>query len=103
MDGVITSYSIHYTKLYERPHRRLVCVSAGGYRGGQRRCSRRQPGHRGHRLPSLERGVALGVIDDYTLDLDEALARADILVLAAPTLVTAELLRDILPRSYNFV
>ncbi len=52
----------------------------------------------GHRLPSLERGVALGVIDDYTLDLDEALARADILVLAAPTLVTAELLRDILPR-----
>jgi prephenate dehydrogenase len=27
----------------------------------------------GHREPSLRRGVELGVIDDFTLDLDEAI------------------------------
>jgi len=52
----------------------------------------------GHREPSLRRGVELGVIDDYTLDLDEAIDRADILVLCAPTLIAADMLRDILPR-----
>ncbi|MEM1112143.1 MAG: prephenate dehydrogenase/arogenate dehydrogenase family protein [Pseudomonadota bacterium] len=51
----------------------------------------------GHRSPSLERGVELGVIDEYTLDLEEAVARADILVLAAPTLVAADMLGRILP------
>ena len=34
----------------------------------------------GHREPSLRRGVELGVIDDFTLDLDEAITQADILV-----------------------
>ena len=52
----------------------------------------------GRRLPSLEQGVELGVIDDYTLDLGEAVAQADILVIAAPTLVAADLLADILSR-----
>lgn len=52
----------------------------------------------GHREVSLARGVELGIIDDYTLDLDEALAEADILVLATPTLVAEALLREILPR-----
>jgi prephenate dehydrogenase len=52
----------------------------------------------GHRAPSLERGVELGVIDEYTLDLDEALERADIVVLCAPTLVAAEMLADIVRR-----
>ena len=51
----------------------------------------------GYRTPSLERGVELGVIDEYTLDLEEAVKRADILVLAAPTLVTAEILKQVLP------
>jgi cyclohexadieny/prephenate dehydrogenase len=51
----------------------------------------------GHRSPSLVRGVELGVIDDYTLDLDEAVAMADILVIAAPTLVAAQILEQILP------
>tara|TARA_R100000900_G_scaffold28857_1_gene22697 strand:+ start:42529 stop:43446 length:918 start_codon:yes stop_codon:yes gene_type:complete len=51
----------------------------------------------GHREASLARGVELGIIDDYTLDLDEALAEADILVLATPTLVAEALLREILP------
>lgn len=52
----------------------------------------------GHREPSLRRGIELGVIDDYTLDLDEAIDQADVLVLCAPTLIAADMLRDILPR-----
>lgn len=52
----------------------------------------------GHREPSLKRGIELGVIDDYTLDLDEAIDQADVLVLCAPTLIAADMLRDILPR-----
>lgn len=52
----------------------------------------------GHREPSLRRGVELGVIDDFTLNIDEAIAQADILVLCTPTLVAAEVLADILPR-----
>jgi prephenate dehydrogenase len=52
----------------------------------------------GHREPSLRRGVELGVIDDFTLDLDEAIDQADVLVLCAPTLIAADMLRDILPR-----
>ena len=51
----------------------------------------------GHRAPSLRRGVELGVIDDFTLDLDDALGQADILVICTPTLVAARMLRDILP------
>ena len=52
----------------------------------------------GHREPSLKRGVELGVVDDFTLDLDEAIDQADVLVLCAPTLIAADMLRDILPR-----
>lgn len=52
----------------------------------------------GHRQPSLERGVELGVIDEFTLDLDEAIDRADILVIATPTLVASDMLLKILPR-----
>jgi len=51
----------------------------------------------GHRQPSLARGLELGVIDEYTLDLDEAIDRADILVIATPTLIASELLKKILP------
>ncbi len=52
----------------------------------------------GHREPSLKKGLELGVIDDFTLDLDEVLRRSDILVICAPTLVAAEMLGDILAR-----
>jgi len=51
----------------------------------------------GHRDTSLRRGVELGVIDEFTLDLDRAVAQADILVLCTPTLTAADLLRRILP------
>ena len=52
----------------------------------------------GHRKPSLQRGVELGVIDEFTLDLDEAIERADILVICTPTLTAAQMLEHILPR-----
>ena len=52
----------------------------------------------GHREPSLRRGVELGVIDDFTLDLDEAIEQADILVVCTPTLVASNMLRQILPK-----
>ena len=52
----------------------------------------------GHRDQSLRRGVELGVIDEFSLDLDEVIERADILVICAPTLVAAELLQRILAR-----
>lgn len=52
----------------------------------------------GHREPSLRRGLELGVIDGYTLDLGELVEQADILVICTPTLVAAEVLAQILPR-----
>ncbi len=52
----------------------------------------------GHREGSLQRGIELGVIDEYTLDLDEAIERADILVICTPTLTAARMLEEILPR-----
>jgi prephenate dehydrogenase len=42
--------------------------------------------------------VELGVIDDFTLDLDEAMRLADILVICTPTLIAADTLREILAR-----
>jgi cyclohexadieny/prephenate dehydrogenase len=59
--------------------------------------SRRFIGY-GHREPSLRRGVELGVIDEFTLDLEEAIARADILVICTPTLTAAQMLKQVLPR-----
>jgi len=50
----------------------------------------------GHREGSLLRGVELGVIDSFTLDLAEAVERADIFVIATPTLVAAELVADLI-------
>lgn len=58
--------------------------------------SRRFVGY-GHRDPSLRRGVELGVIDDFTLDLDEAIEQADIMVVCTPTLIASTMLERILP------
>ena len=52
----------------------------------------------GHREPSLRRGLELGIIDDYTLELNEVIGRAEILVICTPTLVAEQVLEDILPR-----
>lgn len=52
----------------------------------------------GHRAPSLQRGLELGVVDEFTLDLDEALQRADVLVICTPTLTAERMLEQILPK-----
>ncbi|CAA0125417.1 Cyclohexadienyl dehydrogenase [Halioglobus japonicus] len=52
----------------------------------------------GHREPSLRRGVELGVIDEFTLDLDAAIDRADIVVICTPTRTAEKMLAQILPR-----
>lgn len=52
----------------------------------------------GHREKSLRRGLELGVIDAFSLDLAEVMEQADILVVCTPTLVAADMLAEILPR-----
>ena len=54
-------------------------------------------GH-GPREASLKKGLELGVIDDYSLDLDTALAGVDLVVIGAPTLKAADLLTELLGR-----
>jgi len=53
----------------------------------------------GHRDISLKKGLERGVIDGYSLDMDEALADADIAVIGTPTLTTGELAREALARA----
>lgn len=51
----------------------------------------------GRRAESLQQGIALGVIDRYSLDLAEAVDDADIVVIAAPTLIAEQLLLEVIP------
>jgi prephenate dehydrogenase len=44
----------------------------------------------------LEKGRALGLIDDFSLDLDEVLTAADIVVIGAPPKATAQLLPKVI-------
>ena len=51
----------------------------------------------GRREASLIKARELGVIDRWTLDLGEAVAEADIVVIATPTLVAEQVLADLKP------
>ncbi len=51
----------------------------------------------GRRSASLVRGLELGVIDHWTLDLAEALRDADVVLIATPTLVAEQVMADIAP------
>ena len=51
----------------------------------------------GPREPSLQRGQELGIIDGYTLDLDEAIQSAEVIVIGAPPMASGELLATLLP------
>lgn len=53
----------------------------------------------GPRAPSLEKGRALGIIDAFSLDLDEVLSAADMVVIGAPPKATARLLPDVIERA----
>ena len=44
----------------------------------------------------MKRGRALGVVDDYSLALDEVIEQADVIVVGAPPAATASVLRDIM-------
>ncbi|MFA7555921.1 MAG: prephenate dehydrogenase/arogenate dehydrogenase family protein [Spongiibacteraceae bacterium] len=44
---------------------------------------------------NLQRGVELGVVDRYSLDLADAIAGADVIVIATPTLITADVLQQL--------
>ena len=50
----------------------------------------------GPRAPSLERGLALGLIDRFSLDLPAVVAEADVIVIGAPPEATAQLLPEVL-------
>jgi prephenate dehydrogenase len=52
----------------------------------------------GRRAESLQKGIDLGVIDSFSLDLDAAVQGADIVVVAAPTLTAEDLLTDVVKR-----
>ena len=49
----------------------------------------------GPREPSLMRGLELGVIDDYSLALEDVFFRADLIVVGAPPIATGEVLRSL--------
>ncbi|MGD2009234.1 MAG: prephenate dehydrogenase/arogenate dehydrogenase family protein [Cellvibrionales bacterium] len=50
----------------------------------------------GPREPSLQKGVDLGVIDRFSLDLETALADTGLIVVGAPPMATGEILTEIL-------
>ncbi len=51
----------------------------------------------GHRAQSLQKGIELGVIDRYSLDLAEAVKDADIVVIATPTLIAETMIEKLVP------
>ena len=55
----------------------------------------------GPREKSLALGLELGVIDSYSLDLDDAIFGADMIVVGAPPVATGELLATLLPKLAN--
>ncbi len=88
------------------PHDNLVILGLGLIGGSLARAARasgfcRRVTGWGYRDTSLKRGVELGVIDDFTLDLEEAIAAADILVICTPTLTAADVLAQILAATEN--
>ncbi len=51
----------------------------------------------GRRSASLEKGLELGVIDHWSLDLAEAVKGADVVLVATPTLIAEQILADLQP------
>ena len=49
----------------------------------------------GPREPSLKRGLELGVIDDYSLDLNDIVEQADVIVVGAPPIATADMIKEL--------
>ena len=49
----------------------------------------------GPREPSLKRGLELGVIDDYSLNLNDIVEQADVIVIGAPPIATADMISQL--------
>ena len=81
-----------------------VVIMGLGLMGGSLARSLKQTGFcqhitgHGHRDVSLKKGMSLGIIDSYSLDLDEALAGADMVVIATPVLRAIEGVAEVLPK-----
>jgi prephenate dehydrogenase len=80
-----------------------IAILAVGLIGGSLAQCLRQQGFAkqvvgwGRKEANLQRGVELGVIDSYELDLAKAVAGADIVVIATPTLIAADMLHRLAP------
>jgi cyclohexadieny/prephenate dehydrogenase len=80
-----------------------VVIMGLGLMGGSLARSLKQTGFcehiagHGHRDVSLKKGVALGIIDSYSLDLQGAVADADMVVIATPVLRAIEAVAEVLP------
>lgn len=78
-----------------------VCILALGLIGGSLAKALRENGFAGEvvgwgrREASLQRGVELGVIDSYQLELAEAVKGSDIVVIATPTLIAEKMLQQL--------
>jgi prephenate dehydrogenase len=81
-----------------------VLIIGLGLIGGSLARSLKETGHcrevvgYGYRDDSLKKGVEQGVIDRYSLDLDEALREVDVVVVATPVLIAQDILKDIFKR-----
>lgn len=81
-----------------------VLIIGLGLIGGSLARSLKQSGHcrevvgHSYRDYSLKKGVEQGVIDGYSLDLDEALAGVEVVVVATPVLIAQDTLRNIFTR-----
>lgn len=49
----------------------------------------------GRRPASLEKGLAMGVIDRFSLELEDAVSGADIIVVATPTLIAEDIFKQL--------
>ncbi len=78
-----------------------ICILALGLIGGSLAKALKQNGYAGEivgwgrRESTLQRGLELDVIDRYSLDLVEAIKNADVVVIATPTLIAENMLRQL--------
>lgn len=80
-----------------------LCIIGLGLMGGSLAAALKAKGQvgsvvaSGRREASLAKGVELGIIDAYSLDLAEAVRGADVIVIATPTLVAEAVLASLAP------
>ncbi len=78
-----------------------ICILALGLIGGSLAKALRENGYArevvawGRREATLKRGVELGIVDDYRLELAQAVAGSDIVVIATPTRIAESVLEEL--------